>query len=313
MTPEASEMQPATRPLAEALAERLARGLPVEQEALDCVLEALGEGDAAAALARLAHDPDACEHAPLAALLFSPGEGLRRELEPLLAGADLDAASAEACARLAGERAANGPVRLALQGGVFLPYPARPEDIEALVRRLRPQATAPAELRRIVGERFRQADAGHGLCAQLRHSRLAWSPARVFFLGVLLERGEPAELPGLCAWALAFLDLAGESFDPREALKARRAALIQALRQAEAFEEAQEKASFEVRMSQGMRQGHVHGPQVRAELALLDRACRLALGVSAEALDMGGPASLDLGQIDFPVDDPAELLRLMGS
>lgn len=293
--------------LAGRITERIARGLPVEPETLDRLLEALGERDAATALARLAQDPDACEHAPLAALLFSPGEALRRELEPLLAEADLNADGAEACARQAGALAAK-PVGLLLPEGPALPYPARAEDIAALVRRLRPQATPPAELRRIIGERFGGADAGHGLGARLRHSRLAWSPARAFFLGVLLERGETAELPELIAWALGFLDLAGEDFAPRDALRQRRAALILALRQAEAFEEAQEKASFEVRMAQGQRMGYAHAPQVRKELTLLDRACRLALGIAGAGLDGGGPVRQDLGQ----TDDPAELLRLTG-
>jgi len=59
-----------------------------------------------------------------------------------------------------------------------------------------------------------------------------------------------------------------------------------------------------VRMSQGQRSGYVHGPDLRAELVLLDRACALVLGVPGEALDA---AVRDLGE----AADAQELLRLL--
>ncbi|HWR04278.1 MAG TPA: hypothetical protein VN419_09685 [Humidesulfovibrio sp.] len=299
--------------LAVDLAAYLKRGLPLDAQSLSVIRQTLGEADPARALALLAADPGACEHAPLVALLFSPGAAMRRELEPVLTAADMGEADAAELARRVGALAA-GPLALLLPGGQRLDYPARQEDVRGFVLRLRPGATAPPELRRVIGRRCGGKDAdqeqSQGLCALLRHSRLKWSPARVFFLAALLERAEDGDdLPALTAWALGFLDLAGEVFAPREALRERRAALSRMLHLAEAFEDACGKASFEVRLSQGQRQGHVHGPDVLAERALLDRACELVLGVPGQRLENGPdqPLRLDLGE----TDDAAELLRLL--
>lgn len=299
--------------LAAHLAAYLKRGLPLDADSLTVIRQTLGEADPARALALLAAAPETCEHAPLVALLFSPGAATRRDLEPFLAEADLAAEDAAELARRVGALAA-GLLALLAPGGRRLDYPARPEDVAGFVLRLRPGATAPQELRRVIGRRCGDGDAGQEqgreLCALLRHSRLAWSPARVFFLAALLERAEGGDdLPALTAWTLGFLDLAGEDFSPREALRERRAALSHMLHLAEAFEDACGKASFEVRLSQGQRQGHVHGPDVLAELALLDRACELVLGVAGKSLDDAAqPVRLDLGE----TDDATELARLLG-
>lgn len=304
--------------LAADLAAGLKRGLPLDAESLSVIGQTLGEADPARALALLAADPEACEHAPLVALLFSPGARTRRELEPVLAAADMgeedmDEEGAQELARRVAALAA-GPLALLLPDGQRLDYPARPEDLRGFVLRLRPGATAPPELRRVIGRRCGGGDAGreqgHELCALLRHSRLTWSPARVFFLAALLERSADGDdLPALTAWALGFLDLAGEAFTPRAALQERRAALSHMRHLAEAFEDACGKASFEVRLSQGQRQGHVHGPDVLRDLALLDRACELVLGVPGQRLENGPdqPLRLDLGE----TDDAEELLRLL--
>ena len=71
------------------LAAYLAKGLPLDADSLATIQQTLGEADPARALALLAADPEACEHAPLVALVFSPGARTRRELEPVLAVADM--------------------------------------------------------------------------------------------------------------------------------------------------------------------------------------------------------------------------------
>ncbi len=295
--------------LASDLAAYLKSGLPLDADSLATVQQTLGEADPARALAKLAADPEACEHAPLVALLFSPGAETRRDLEPALAEADISDGETGELARRMGVLAAAAGVGLLLPRGQRLDYPARPEDAEAFVLRLRPGATPPPELRRVIAQRCGDGEQGRELCALLRHSRLAWSPARVFFLAALLDRSADGDdLPALTAWTLGFLDLAGEEFTPREALRERRAALTQMLRHADAFEDACGKASFEVRMSQGQRQGHVHAPDVLAGLALLDRACELVLGVRGETLEYAAqPVRLDLGQ----AGDAEDLLRLL--
>lgn len=313
--------------LPDAIAAHLAAGLPLDAASLETILQALGEGDPARAFALLAEDPEASEHAPLLALAFSPGQATRRALEPALAEADLDAPCAGELARQTAQRVADGaPAALLLPDGMRLALAPGLADIEGFVRRLRPEATAPAGLRRVISGRFAggrlpalhdesrhdeaqgkdpERDMALDVLITLRHSRLAWSPARVFFLAALLERAqEQDDIAALAAWAVRFLDLAGPEFPVREALRRRRQALASQLRQAEAQEEAAERASFEVRLSQGQRQGYVHGPDLRAELAQLDRACRLVLGLRGEELTE--VSVRDLGQ----ALDAEELLRI---
>lgn len=303
-------------PAAEVLVRRLSAGLAPDAGTLAVLASALGEADPARALALLAAEPDSSEHAPLVELLFSPDAAAMRELEPVLAGLRTAGASGtaelaeEVAARLAGTRL---PVHL--PGGARGECPAAADSLRGYVRRLRPEATPPAELRGLLARRCDPALAVE-LTVLLRHSRLTWTPERVFFLATLLDRADSAtdDLPGLVAWAAAFLDLSGLPasglFDPREALVLRRRALEEQLRQAEAAERALEQGSFETRLSQGLRLGHVHGPEVRRELALLDRACRLALGVPGAALETGGRPGVsvrDLGE----ASDLDELLRLL--
>jgi len=284
------------------IAAHLAQGLPLDADSLAAILEALGETDPARAFARLAADPETSEHAPLLALAFSPGQGRLQGAREL----------ARRVANQVARRGAGGaPVALLPPDGSRLapglPAPELAARVEAFVRRLRPEATPPLELRRILAERFTGDRAARGLdlAVALRNCRLEWSPGRVFFMAALLERArEQDDIAALAAWAVWFLALSGPDFDPRQALRERRQALVGQLRQAEAQEEALEGASFEVRMSQGQRSGYVHGPDLRAELALLDRACALVLGVSGETL---GAHVRDLGE----AADPQELLRLL--
>lgn len=322
----------ALRALADEIQGALARGLAQDQATLDTVLAALGQTDARAALALLAADPEASEHAALLALLLSPGAALLRELEPALCRAELDAAGAEALADMLAERLSTGRSTGRGRGGSSVPtrlpdgaraeLAATPDGLRAFVRRLRPEATAPADLRGIVARRF-TPELGAELGVLLRHCRLAWTPAREFFLGTLLERAgtraeTPAEpgpdpgaddLPGLLAWAAGFLEDvgAGPGLQPelRRELAARRRALLAQLRQAEFMEEALAHGSYETLMSQGLRLAHVHGPDVRAQLAFLERAGRLALGLAGAALDEVGVR--DLGR----AEDAGELLRLL--
>lgn len=304
--------------LAAQLTDLLTAGLPQDQASLDTVLATLGEPLAglgpALALARLAADPDTSEHAPLVALLLSPGQDAMRALEPVLAQADLDATGALALADELATRfvrdAGRGRVLALLPDGSRAELAATSDGLRAFVRRLRPEATAPAELRQILARRC-GLDLAEPLAVDvavlLRHCRLAWTPERVFFLATLLERVglDTDDLPGLVAWAASFLDLSGLPLAPRRALGARRQALLAQLRQAEALEEALTRGSYEILMSQGLRAGHVHGPSVRVELAFLERAALLVLGLSGAELD--GLAVRDLGQ----AQDAEGLLRLL--
>lgn len=292
---------------ARAVTEHLASGLPLDTASLETILQALGETNPVRAFGLLAADAEASEHAPLLALAFSPGLRTRRELEPALAKANLDAAGAAELARLAAQGIGKEiPAALLLPDGSRLPLAPRRSDIMDFVRRLRPEATAPAELRRILERRFSGKREALDLAVLLRHSRLDWTPGRVFFLAALVERAHGQDdLAALTAWALGFLDLAGPEFEPRAALQERRQALVNQLRLAEAQEEAVERASFEVRLSQGQRHGYVHGPDLRAGLALLDRTCKLVLGLQGE--DLGSVNVRDLGQ----AMDAEELLRIL--
>jgi hypothetical protein len=316
----------ALRALADEIRGALARGLAQDQATLDTVLAALGETDARAALALLAADPEDSEHAALLALLLSPDAALLRELEPALCRAELDAAGAQALADMlagqvitvgsTGQGHAGSSVPTRLPDGSRAELPATPDGLRAFVRRLRPEATAPADLRGIVARRF-TPELGAELGVLLRHCRLAWTPAQEFFIGTLLERAAPSpepstvDLPGLLAWAAGFLEDVGAgadlphglSPDLRRELAARRHALLAQLRQAEFLEEVMARGSYETLMSQGLRFAHVHGPDVRAQLAFLERAGRLALGLAGEALDE--VSVRDLGR----AEDAGELLR----
>ncbi|MDO9631676.1 MAG: hypothetical protein Q7I92_07250 [Humidesulfovibrio sp.] len=320
----------ALRALADAIAATLARGLPQDQGTLDTVLAALGDPDEPGkmdirtALALLAADPEASEHAPLLALLLSPDPSVLRGLEPALALADLRADEALALAERVVERLAGDQERAPVLLSALLPDGSRAElyasadGVRAFVRRLRPEATAPEELRGIIARRF-TPELGAELSVILRHCRLGWTPGHVFFLGTLLERAEPRadDLPGLLAWAAGFLEdvdaepgsssgsAPGRPPDLRGKLAARRQALQSQLRQAEFMEEAMARGNYETLMSQGLRFAHVHGPDVRDQLAFLERAARLALGLAGEALD--GVSVRDLGR----AEDAEELLRLL--
>lgn len=296
----------------EGIAAHLAQGLPLDADSLAAILQALGEADPGQAFERLAGEPETSEHAPLLALAFSPGRATLRTLEPALTQAGLDADGGRELALRVARRVAHGaPVALLLPDGSRLEPRLRAPELatraQDFVRRLRPEATPPLELRRILAERYAgpRAELGLDLAVTLRHSRLAWTPSRVFFVAALLERAREQDgIGALIAWAAWFLDLAGPDFDPRQALRERRQAVTGQLRQAEAQEEALERASFEVRLSQGQRHGYVHGPDLRAELALLDRACALVLGMPGEELAAG---VRDLGE----AADAHELMRLL--
>ncbi len=343
-----TDRREALRALAGEIAATLARGLPQDRASLETVLVALGETDIRTALARLAADPEASEHAPLMALLLSPDPWVLRGLESALARADVDAREALELAELVVQRLANanhnadttndstdkpgdtsggrsngkscGAGRVPLRGSgrvpVLLPVrlpdgslaelSASADGLRAFVRRLRPEATAPADLRALLARRC-DPELAVELAVLLRHCRLAWTPERVFFLATLLERAKPDvdDLPGLTAWATGFLEDSGLKPELRRALAERRQALLAQLRQAEFLDEALARGNYETLISQGLRFAHVHGPEVRAELAHLERAGWLALGLRGEALD--GVSVRDLGR----AEDARELLRLM--
>lgn len=291
-------------------------GLAVSPADAETLCQTAGAPDAALALAELQADADSCEAAPLLAQVYSPGPDAMRALEPALQAAGLDEAGVRELGRGAAALVLRNGACALLPGGIRVPLFPRQDDVLGYVRRLRPEATPPPGLLAVLARRFPvgvaedlAADLAAGLAVILRHSRLEWTPARLFFMTTLLDRLVPHDdAPALAAWAAGFLDLAGGEFDLRAAMVERRAALVARLRQAEWQEQAQGRGSFEVRMSQGLRLGHVHGPEVRAELALLDRVCRLVLGLPGEHLDAaGGVAERDLGG----AETPDELLGLL--
>lgn len=335
----------AVRMVAQAVSSALRAGLGLDAHTLQALREATGAADTTGAtevIGLALHGRDTSELAPLAALLFSPDADLRQRLEPELARQDLNAAEAEALAGLLAQWAEDGALPVALLLPVTLPpqdqrltLAPTPEEASALARRLRPEATAPAELREILARRLGKASPLTGrLGVLLRQCRLEWTPERVFFLATLLERAEVGvtdmgmpegsmsdqadDLPALIAWATRFLDICGSPLRPREQLAARRQALEAQLRQAQFAEQAAEAGSYEVRMSQGLRMGHVHGPEVQAELALLDRACTLVLGVAesdlARLAAQGGPNMRDNDMCDLgSAENAEELLALLAA
>ena len=301
--------------LAARIAAELCAGLALGPEIVQAVREAAGEpqADARRAVECALAGRECCELGHLAALLLQPDADLLARLEPALALATVEeAALADALAELA----TGGELTVTLRppGGEALALAPTPQEARELARRLRPAATAPAELRAALDRRFAPPQAAR-LGALLRHCRLEWEESRVFFLATLLERLDPPtadgadDAAGLLAWAAHFLSLMEPGAGPREALSRRRRALDAQLRQAQYAEEALLRGSFEVRMAQGQRLGHVHGPDVEAELALLDRASLLVLGVPGAALTAAAApfAVRDLGR----AESVADLLRLM--
>lgn len=335
----------AVRMVAQEVSSALRAGLGLDAHTLQALREATGTADttgATEAIGLALHGRDTSELAPLAALLFSPDADLRQRLEPVLAHHDLNAAEADALAGLLAQSAEDDALPVTLLLPVTLPpqdqrltLAPTPEEASALARRLRPEATAPAELREIVARRLGEASPLAGrLGVLLRQCRLDWTPERVFFLVTLLERAEVGvtdmgmpegsmsdqvdDLPALIAWAARFLDICGSPLRPREQLAARRQALEAQLRQAQFAEQAAEAGSYEVRMSQGLRMGHVHGPEVQAELAMLDRACTLVLGVAgadlARLAAQGGPDMHDLDIRNLgSAENAKELLALLAA
>lgn len=309
-------MSDGVKTAAGAVAARFAGGLTLRPEDAEALRQATGRDDAAQALRLLAADADSCLAAPLLALVYSPGPEDMRALEPVLDAANIDAEGASELEDAAARLVAAGGSRLRLPDGTFAALSPSEDDVRAYVRRLRPGATPPPELRARLPRFGPEAAAGLGVL--LRHSRLAWSPARTFLLATLLDRMDASGTdsadgadgadgaPVLVAWAVRFLDMFPPDLSPRQALAARRRALEAGLRQAEFQERATAVGNFETRLSQGLRFGHVHGPDVRAELRLLDRASRLVLGLEGAALDRP-PEERNLGQ----AEGPADLLRLL--
>ncbi len=295
---------------ARAVAARFAHGLTLGTRDAEALRQATGEDDITLALRRLAADADSCLTAPLLALVYSPGPEDMRALEPALAGADLDDAGAMELEDAAARLVSAGESRLRLPEGNPASLAPSVDDVRDYVRRLAAGATPPPELRTRL-PRFGPDAATLGVV--LRHGRLSWSPARTFLVATLLDRmnthGPQADdAPALIAWTMRFLDLFPPDLNPREALAERHRALVAELRQAEFQERAIASDNFETRLSQGLRFGHAHAPDVRTELASLDRACRLALGLDGAALDRPA-AAIDLGQ----AEGAEELLRILGN
>lgn len=222
-------------------------------------------------------------------------------------------------------------VAVRLPSGTF-PLPLTPESLLSFVARLRPERTPPLELSAALDRRLPRAQA-LAARAVLRQGRLAFSPPQTAFLRSLIDRlsgpgqrpdprfdlpplpghdalpaappAAPPALPEVLAYASALLERA-EPGEPPLSLLARRARELDALlRQAERLDAARSQGSFEFLSASGLRAPHLHAPDLRRELSLLDAASRAVTGRSAQSLD--APVQRDLGL----AEDFDDLLSLL--
>ncbi|GAB6036774.1 hypothetical protein JCM15519_13330 [Fundidesulfovibrio butyratiphilus] len=289
--------------LARTLAAVLEQGLPQERGMLDYAAQTHGVTDLDG-LAELVRDRDDACAGPLFCLLLSPGPVTLRQVEPLLAELRLDEAQTrEAAERL--EHVARSAA-FVLPGGRTLWAGLEPGDARTFVAALRPGHNAPDPVERVLGVSYRDTDA-LDLRVALRQAGLDWTPERAAFVAAVLEGLVHApELAGpTLDWALGFLSTVPPQGDVETALAERRRTLATLLGRAAATDALWARNTFETMASQGARPPHLHAPDLRRELALLDRAA------NASGLDAGRGAAVleeDLGDCQ----DPDALLRLLG-
>jgi hypothetical protein len=98
----------------------------------------------------------------------------------------------------------------------------------------------------------------------------------------------------------------GRSWSLPELLGARHLELTTQLRRAVDFNRAFSQSSFEVMMSQGVREPLMHPDAIREQLALLDGVCRILVGCPAWTLS--GLTEVDLGEVDVESDGEGEAM-----
>ncbi len=289
---------------ASAITAELARGLSQDEEAAAAVKGHFGALDPAW-LADIAARRDESENATLYGMLLYPDAGMKERLEPLFSRIACDPEEALAAGKLAGERV-DGTVAL-FPDGMLLTLPLEPDDVREFAARLRMKDNPPQALASLVGEAFDE-NAAVRLLVSLRHSRLAWTRPREFFLSMLLrglEGIESGEGEAAFSWALGFLDALGVEAEPADALSPAIRELDVRLKTARRNKEILENGNFETLMSQGVRLPYIHEETVRRELRLARLVRRAVTGISEDE-EAGGER--DLGAYD----DPASLIDALG-
>lgn len=313
------------RAAADAILRVLGDGLEADESALRFILSTHGDASAATILDVLRDrgDPDA---ATLAGLLLFPGEKVFARLEPVLERAACSPDDAAEAARIVDNEAR--AARVALPGGDHFEIALEPGDAASFVARLRLDANPPGELASIIDERF-PADTAVTLKVLLRHCRLTFTPMRRAFLAALLaglDTGQTldagaeggavgqrldAQTEGggthaILAWSLSWLSALPPDAAPFDRLGGKYHELTTRLKRALDFHEMLTKSSFEVMLSQGVREPCLHPESIRGELALLNAACLAVTGRPAWTL--AGLMEDDLGA----TSDPEDVIRALG-
>ncbi len=267
-------------PLTTALAALLDRGLTQSPQTVHALESAYGDASAPF-LAGLIARREESEAATALDLLLFPGPEAFQAVERALEGRGLSAEQALSV-ETALERAVRA-TRALLPGGAQVAIPLEPGDLGAFLRRLRLEHGCPRELADAVLLRFGPGPGqgtGLDLLIILRHRRVELGVQGLFFLLALVDRVEASgqDMADVLEWSLRFL--AGLAADdvPQEALGRKRRELASQLRRALDFQEAMEKGSFEILAAQGVRAPHLHAPDLRRELELLDMACLAVTG-----------------------------------
>lgn len=262
--------------LAAALAALLRRGLAQSPQTVHALESAYGDASAPF-LAGLIARREESEAATALDLLLFPGPEAFDTVERALEGRGLSPAQATGVEE-ALERAVRA-TRALMPGGEEVPIPLEPGDLGAFLRRLRLETGCPPELSAAVLRRF-GPEQGRALLIILRHRRAQLDVQGLFFLLALVDRVDAAgrDVADVLEWSLRFLAGLPSGDVPQEALGRKRRELASQLRRALDFQEAMEKGSFEILAAQGVRAPHLHAPDLRRELELLDMACLAVTG-----------------------------------
>lgn len=287
---------PAPTPLARAVADLLAAGLPQDEAVTHFIRSTHGDLSPAALAARLA-DRDDPQVASLAELLLFPGEAVGLALEPALATARPDAAAALG---LTEELAATVTQAVAvLADGSRVRFPLFPDDVRRFVARLAPTRTLPGEAAALLVERFGYEPALR-LSVVARQTGPDWAPAATAFFLTLASRlpQDAANTQETLRFALRFLAGLPAPALPLPALIARRGQLAAQLRRAEQQDDALAKSNFETLIMTGARLPYLHAPDIARELALADAIILAVTGrpapdTTGSCLDMGFFSDVD--------------------
>jgi hypothetical protein len=212
--------------------------------------------------------------------------------------------------------------------GERLEIALEPGDAVSFVARLRLTANPPRELAAIIDERF-PADTAITLKVLLRHCRLAFTPMRRAFLAGLLaglndgrkldaqassgaigqirDAQAPAgNVHAVLSWTVSWLSVLPPDAAPLDRLGDKYHELSARLKRALDYHEMLAKSSFEVMLSQGVREPCMHPESILAELALLDAVSLAVTGRPAWTL--AGLMEDDLGAMS----DPEDVIRALG-